>query len=284
MTLQGFVSMARNPLCLPCFFVLFTFATLTYGDQMGEPETGLLCISDCATCPVICSPPPPMLESSNPPPSTSMSTSPLPVHHSPPQSYCSSPPLPSAPSTPQPPPPSPHKETPSSPSSPSWGSTPPPPFKYYFDEPPSGPVTPTRGPHDYSYPYYYFYSSEASSPLSVHASSYFFILLFFQFVFCCWKWDAVEFFPCSSIGFSLCNFLTFFSFFFLIAYLKFFWPADQDKVSDFEMKLLKIDSEHFGIPDTEFWAIVRMPSSEFARICKDLSTIGDTSSVLKHHI
>lgn len=42
------------------------------------------------------------------------------------------------------------------------------------------------------------------------------------------------------------------------------------------MKLMDIDSEHLGIPDAEYQAIVRMPSSEFARICKDLSSIGDT--------
>ncbi|KAJ1390318.1 Proliferating cell nuclear antigen, PCNA [Sesbania bispinosa] len=42
------------------------------------------------------------------------------------------------------------------------------------------------------------------------------------------------------------------------------------------MKLMDIDSEHLGIPEAEYHAIVRMPSSEFARICKDLSSIGDT--------
>ena len=52
--------------------------------------------------------------------------------------------------------------------------------------------------------------------------------------------------------------------------------ADQERISDFEMKLMDIDSEHLGIPETEYQAIVRMPSSEFARICKDLSSIGDT--------
>ena len=52
--------------------------------------------------------------------------------------------------------------------------------------------------------------------------------------------------------------------------------TDQERISDFEMKLMDIDSEHLGIPETEYEAIVRMPSAEFARICKDLSTIGDT--------
>jgi hypothetical protein len=54
--------------------------------------------------------------------------------------------------------------------------------------------------------------------------------------------------------------------------------ADQDKIADFEMKLMDIDSEHLGIPDSEYQAIVRMPSSEFSRICKDLSSIGDTGT------
>ncbi|XP_058754904.1 proliferating cell nuclear antigen-like [Vicia villosa] len=50
----------------------------------------------------------------------------------------------------------------------------------------------------------------------------------------------------------------------------------QDKISDFTMKLMDIDSEHLGIPEAEYHAIVRMPSAEFARVCKDLSTIGDS--------
>ncbi|CAI0392986.1 unnamed protein product, partial [Linum tenue] len=55
-----------------------------------------------------------------------------------------------------------------------------------------------------------------------------------------------------------------------------FESPTQDKIADFEMKLMDIDSEHLGIPDAEYQAIVRMPSAEFMRICKDLATIGDT--------
>ncbi|VAI51052.1 proliferating cell nuclear antigen-like [Triticum dicoccoides] len=55
-----------------------------------------------------------------------------------------------------------------------------------------------------------------------------------------------------------------------------FESPNQDKIADFEMKLMDIDSEHLGIPDSEYQAIVRMPSSEFSSICKDLSSIGDT--------
>lgn len=55
--------------------------------------------------------------------------------------------------------------------------------------------------------------------------------------------------------------------------------AEQDKISDFELKLMDIDSEHLGIPDTEYAATVKMPSAEFQRICRDLSSIGDTVTI-----
>ncbi|KAH9626607.1 hypothetical protein KSS87_005458 [Heliosperma pusillum] len=55
-----------------------------------------------------------------------------------------------------------------------------------------------------------------------------------------------------------------------------FESPNQDKISDFEMKLMDIDSEHLGIPEAEYHAIVRMPSAEFAKICRDLSSFGDT--------
>mmetsp|Transcript_23274 Transcript_23274/g.79198 ORF Transcript_23274/g.79198 Transcript_23274/m.79198 type:complete len:263 (+) Transcript_23274:131-919(+) len=55
-----------------------------------------------------------------------------------------------------------------------------------------------------------------------------------------------------------------------------FESPSQDKISDFELKLMDIDSEHLGIPDTEYAATIEMPSAEFQRICRDLSSIGDT--------
>jgi hypothetical protein len=47
-------------------------------------------------------------------------------------------------------------------------------------------------------------------------------------------------------------------------------------VSDFELKLLDIESEHLGIPDTEYKAIVKMPAGLFQRIIRNLSALGDT--------
>ncbi|ERM95128.1 hypothetical protein AMTRI_Chr07g30850 [Amborella trichopoda] len=55
-----------------------------------------------------------------------------------------------------------------------------------------------------------------------------------------------------------------------------FESPSQDKISDFEMKLMDISSEQLGIPESEYQSIVRMPAAEFQRICKDLSSIGDT--------
>ncbi len=52
-----------------------------------------------------------------------------------------------------------------------------------------------------------------------------------------------------------------------------------DKISDFQMKLMDIDTEHLGIPDTEYEATVKMSSNEFQRICRDLSSIGDTVTI-----
>ena len=37
-----------------------------------------------------------------------------------------------------------------------------------------------------------------------------------------------------------------------------FESPQQDRISDFEIKLMDIDSEHLGIPDTEYKASVKM--------------------------
>lgn len=54
-----------------------------------------------------------------------------------------------------------------------------------------------------------------------------------------------------------------------------FESPNQEKVSDYEMKLMNLDQEHLGIPDTEYACVVRLPSSDFARICRDLSQFGE---------
>ena len=41
-----------------------------------------------------------------------------------------------------------------------------------------------------------------------------------------------------------------------------------DKISEFNLSLLNLDSESLGIPETEFTSMVTMPSNEFGRICR----------------
>ncbi|XP_074280069.1 proliferating cell nuclear antigen-like [Silene latifolia] len=58
-----------------------------------------------------------------------------------------------------------------------------------------------------------------------------------------------------------------------------FESPSQNKISDIEMKLMDIDSDHLGIPEAEYDAIVRMPSSDFATLCSHFVTIGDTVTI-----
>ncbi|KAF8563799.1 hypothetical protein P879_09999 [Paragonimus westermani] len=55
-----------------------------------------------------------------------------------------------------------------------------------------------------------------------------------------------------------------------------FESRNQEKVSDFEIKLMDLDVDHLGIPDTDYKCVIKMPSSELQRICRDLSQIGDS--------
>jgi len=58
-----------------------------------------------------------------------------------------------------------------------------------------------------------------------------------------------------------------------------FETQSQDRISDFEMKLMDIDSEHLGIPDQDYKVLIKMPASEFQRICRDMSVLGETCAI-----
>ncbi|KAH9927895.1 proliferating cell nuclear antigen [Amylocystis lapponica] len=51
---------------------------------------------------------------------------------------------------------------------------------------------------------------------------------------------------------------------------------NSDRIAEYEMKLMDIDADQLGIPDTEYDARVSMPSAEFARIVRDLSQLGES--------
>lgn len=55
-----------------------------------------------------------------------------------------------------------------------------------------------------------------------------------------------------------------------------FESPNQEKVSDYEMKLMNLDQEHLGIPETDYASVIKLPSAEFQRIIKDLSQFGES--------
>ena len=52
-----------------------------------------------------------------------------------------------------------------------------------------------------------------------------------------------------------------------------------DKISEFNLSLITIDSENLGIPETDFTSICTMPSGEFARICKEFVGLSESIRV-----
>lgn len=46
-----------------------------------------------------------------------------------------------------------------------------------------------------------------------------------------------------------------------------------------ELKLMDIDSEQLGIPDTPYKCTIQMPSAEFQRIIRDLQVLGETCTI-----
>jgi len=58
-----------------------------------------------------------------------------------------------------------------------------------------------------------------------------------------------------------------------------FESKNGERVSDFDMKLMNLDQEHLGIPETDYACVVKMPSGEFARIVRDLSQFGESIAI-----
>jgi proliferating cell nuclear antigen len=54
---------------------------------------------------------------------------------------------------------------------------------------------------------------------------------------------------------------------------------DSDRIAEYEMKLMDIDTDQLGIPDTEYDATVSMSSTEFGRIVRDLSQLGESVKI-----
>ncbi|KAL3787388.1 hypothetical protein ACHAWO_000364 [Cyclotella atomus] len=58
-----------------------------------------------------------------------------------------------------------------------------------------------------------------------------------------------------------------------------FESPNMDRIADFELKLMDIENEQLGIPDTEYKCTVQMPSSEFQRIIRDLQVLGESCTI-----
>jgi len=55
--------------------------------------------------------------------------------------------------------------------------------------------------------------------------------------------------------------------------------GEDDRIADFELKLMQIESEHMEIPEQEYKVVVRMPSAEFLKVCRDLKEFGETMQI-----
>ncbi|KAI4092099.1 MAG: hypothetical protein LQ339_007995 [Xanthoria mediterranea] len=58
-----------------------------------------------------------------------------------------------------------------------------------------------------------------------------------------------------------------------------FETSESDRLSEYDIKLMDIDQEHLGIPETEYAATISMPSSEFQRICRDLMALSESVAI-----
>eukprot|EP00382_Lankesteria_abbotti_P002863 CAMPEP_0113847456 /NCGR_PEP_ID=MMETSP0372-20130328/1882_1 /TAXON_ID=340204 /ORGANISM="Lankesteria abbotti" /LENGTH=262 /DNA_ID=CAMNT_0000816731 /DNA_START=75 /DNA_END=863 /DNA_ORIENTATION=+ /assembly_acc=CAM_ASM_000359 len=58
-----------------------------------------------------------------------------------------------------------------------------------------------------------------------------------------------------------------------------FEGAAEDRMSDFDLKLMNIESDHLGVPETKFDAVAELPSRHFSRICADLANFSDTVGI-----
>ena len=52
-----------------------------------------------------------------------------------------------------------------------------------------------------------------------------------------------------------------------------------DKMSEFNLSLMNLDSETLGIPETEFNSICTLPSNEFSRICREYGSLSETIKI-----
>merc|ERR1712056_15393 len=55
--------------------------------------------------------------------------------------------------------------------------------------------------------------------------------------------------------------------------------GEEDRISEFDLKLMQIESEHMEVPEQQYKVTAKMPSSEFQKICRDLKEFGETMQI-----
>merc|ERR1712125_54656 len=55
--------------------------------------------------------------------------------------------------------------------------------------------------------------------------------------------------------------------------------GEEDRISEFDLKLMQIESEHMEIPEQQYRVTTKMPSAEFQKICRDLKEFGETMQI-----
>lgn len=58
-----------------------------------------------------------------------------------------------------------------------------------------------------------------------------------------------------------------------------FENTDDERLTEYDLKLMDIDQEHLGIPETEYAATITMPANEFKRICTDLLAMSESVTI-----
>merc|ERR1711907_136440 len=55
--------------------------------------------------------------------------------------------------------------------------------------------------------------------------------------------------------------------------------GEDDRIADFDLKLMQIESEHMEIPEQQYPVVARLPSAEFQKVCRDLKEFGETMQI-----
>merc|ERR1712021_204364 len=55
--------------------------------------------------------------------------------------------------------------------------------------------------------------------------------------------------------------------------------GEDDRIADFDLKLMQIESEHMEMPEQQYKVVAKLPSAEFQKICRDLKEFGETMQI-----